>query len=236
MTEQTAEQTEQPQLSLDLATLCCACDDPLGTERPLVTLLCLCRAHTECFLRDLGAKQHTDVLETCPRCRTNYYTEELLHEVHQMAAAAEIEEENIRREMNSCFILNEGSPEFVTDLARCKEIAKAVNTSQKDYTTFVSGIVKKYKEDTKVMANVIKSTRKDALLKINAAPCTKLYHSNVSRFCSYVSRMARRYDFSHGEWMRFTRRKYPVLYRSFYRYNRHTYNSWSMRRKFRYGL
>lgn len=226
-----AEQTQ-----IDPVTICCACDGPLGTERPLVTLLCLCRAHTDCFLRDLGAKQQTDLPETCPRCRTNYYTDELRDEVHQMAMAAEIEEENIRREMNPCFALNEGSPEFVTDLAKCKKIVKEIHTNQKEYNTLVSATVKKYKEDTHAMATILRSTQRDAILKINAAGCTKAYHASVSRFSTFVSRMARRYDFSRGEWMRFTRRHYPSLYRSFYRYGRHTYYGWSLRRKFRYGL
>lgn len=223
--------TEQTQV--DPATICCACDDPLGTERPLVTLLCLCRAHTDCFLRDLGAKQHTDLPETCPRCRTNYYTEELHAEVQQIVV--EIEEENIRREMNPCFALNEGSPEFVTDLDKCKKMAKEINVNQKEYNTLVTETVKKYKEDTNAMVTILRSTQRDAILKINAAVCTKAYHASVSRFSTFVIRMARRYDFSHREWMRFTRRHYPSLYRSFYRYGRHTYG-WSLRRKFRYGL
>lgn len=232
-----SEQTEdQPQLPVDPATICCACDDPLGTERPLITLLCLCRAHTDCFLRDLGAKQQTELPESCPRCRTNYYTDELRDDIQAMAMAAEIEEENLRREMNSCFALNEGSPEFVTDIAKCKKIAKDIHASQKEYNALVSATVKKYKEDTKVMANILKNTQRDAILKINSSPCAKTYYSHVSRFTTFVSRMARRYEFTHGEWMRFTRREYPTLYRSFYRFGRHTFYGWQMRRKFRYGL
>ena len=235
MTDAT-ELRETIQPSVDPATLCCACDELLGTERPLVTLLCLCRAHTECFLRDLGAKQYTDLPEVCPRCKIDYVSEELREEIHHLARAAEIEEENVRRQMNPCFILNEGSPEFVTDIAKCKKIAKDITASQKEYNTLVSATVKKYKEDTNVMATILKSTQRDAILKINAAQCTKTYYSNVSRFSSFVSHMARRYDFSHREWMRFTRHQYPSLYRSFYRYGRHTYYGWSLRRKFRYGL
>jgi hypothetical protein len=153
-----------------------------------------------------------------------------------MAAAVEIEAENINREMNSCFALNEGSPEFVTDIAKCKEITKEIKKHQREYNTLVSATAKKYKEDTKQMAAILKSARTDALLKIKAAPCAKAYLRSVSQFSTFVSRMARRYDFSHGEWMRFTRRYYPSLYRSFYRYGRHTYYGWSLRRKFRYGL
>lgn len=230
------ELRETIQPSVDPVTLCCACDKLLGTERPLVTLMCFCRAHTECFLRDLGAKQYTDVPENCPRCQSAYVSEELSEEIHQLARAAEIEEENIRREMNPCFILNEGSPEFVTDIAKCKKIAKDINTSQKEYNTLVSATVKKYKEDTKVMANILKSTQRDAILKINAAQCTKSYYSNARRFSSFISNMARRYDFSHREWMRFTRHHYPSLHHSFYRYGRHTHYGWRLRNKFRYGL
>lgn len=227
---------ESQTLTPDPATICCACDEPLGTERPLSTLLCLCKAHTECFLRDFVTKQHTELPEQCPRCQAAYLSEQLHEEIHQMVAAVEIEEENVRREMNPCYALNEGSPEFVTDLAKCKKIAREINATQKEYNTLVSATVKKYKEDTSAMAKILKNTQRDAILKINAAPCTKAYHASVSRFSTFVSRMARRYDFSHGEWMRFTRRHYPSLYRSFYRYGRHTYYGWSLRRKFRYGL
>jgi hypothetical protein len=153
-----------------------------------------------------------------------------------MITATEIEEENTRRNMNPCFVLNEGSPEFVTDLAKCKLIAKDIQKHQKEYQSLVSSTVKKYKDDTKAMAAVLKSTRRDAIQKITSSSHSKAYTLSISRFCSFVSRMARRYDFSHGDWMRFTRRHYPALYRSFYRYGRHTVYGWSLRRKFRYGL
>lgn len=230
------EPRETIQPSVDPITLCCACDELLGTERPLVTLMCFCRAHTECFLRDLGAKQYTDVPEICPRCQTAYVSEELSEEIHQLARAAEIEEENVRREMNPCLALNEGSPEFVTDIAKCKEIAKSVKASEKEYNILVSATVKKYKEDTKVMANILRTTQRDAILKINVAQCTKSYYLNARRFSSFISHMARRYDFSHREWMRFTRHHYPSLHHSFYRYSRHSYCGWRLRNKFRYGL
>lgn len=226
----------QPQTTVDPTTHCCTCDELLGTERPLVTLLCTCKAHTDCFLRDLGAKQNTELPEICPRCKADYIPMDIRDEIHQLIVSAEIEEENVRREMNPCFALNEGSPEFVTDIDKCKVIAKDIKKYQKEYQSLVSSTVKKYKEDTKAMAAVLKSTRRDAIQKIISAPYAKAYRASVSRFCSFVSRMARKYDFSHGEWMRFTRQYYPTLYRSFYRYGRHTYYGWSLRRKFRYGL
>jgi hypothetical protein len=138
--------------------------------------------------------------------------------------------------MNPCFTLNEGSPEFVTDIANCKVLAKTIKLHQKAYNALVSSTVKKYKDDTKAMAAVLKSTRNDAIRKIKSAQCTKLYTASISRFCRFVRRMAYRYEFSHGEWMRFTRRHYPMLYRSFYHNGRYIHYGWSLRRKFRYGL
>lgn len=230
MSESNSIPMQQP---VNPATICSACDNPLGTERPLITLLCHCKAHTDCFLRDYGTKKHTDLPENCPRCQTPYVTEQIRDEIYQMAAAIEIEAENINREMNSCFALNEGSPEFVTDIAKCKEVVKEIKKHQKEYNRLVTTVVKKYKEDTKQMAAILKSARNDALLKIKAASCTKAYHNSVGRFCTFVSRMALRYEFTHGEWMRFTRRFYPSLYRSYFRYGHY---DWRLRRKFRYGI
>lgn len=228
--------SQHAQSSVDLATICCVCNDALGTERALVTLHCLCKAHTQCFLFDLGVKRYTEIPEVCPRCRTDYISMDLREQIHQRLRSAEIEAENDRQGMNPCFILNESSPEFVTDIAKCKEIAKTVKSSKKEYNTLVSATVKKYKEDTNAMVTILRYTKRDAILKINAAQCTKTYYSNARRFSFFVNRMVRRYGFNYYEWVRFTRQHYPSLCHGFNRYAQHTYFNQKLRRRFRYRI
>lgn len=219
-------------------THCCVCKEELGTTLPLITLLCECRAHTECYMIDHMAKQWDDNhRETCPQCDSPYIPENVREAIDQELAGYEhqtvISDEEV---VNPCFALEKGSPEFVTDLKKAKDLQKVVAKHKKEYNQLVSTVVKKYKEDTKQMANILKSTRNDAMRKITSAECSKQAIKATRRFASHVSRMSRRYEFGHRDWMRFARMRHPFLYHSFYQYRSSSFFGWRLRRRFRYGL
>lgn len=217
---------------------CCVCKEELGTTRPLVTLLCECRAHTECYIVDHMAKQWSDTQrEICAQCGEFYIPEDTRHKIDELVG--EYDQQTIipdEEVVNPCFALEKGSPEFVTDLKKAKDLRKVVSKHKKEYNHLVSTVVKQYKEDTKQMADILKSTRNDALRKITSAECSKQAIKATRRFASHVSRMSTRYEFGHRDWMRFARMRHPSLYQSFYQYRSSSFFGWKLRRRFRYGL
>lgn len=236
--EDTQPTTEPRQLTEEELTHCSVCKEVLDFTTPLVTLLCECRAHTECFIIDHMSKQWSDTQrEMCAQCNAWYIPqtvrEKIDGQVHEFDQQTVVGDEEV---VNPCFSLEKGSPEFVTDLKKAQTLKKEIGVHKNAYNELVSTTVKKYKENTKQMADILKSTQRAAIRKITDAECSKKFVKATRRFASHVARMSTRYEFGHRDWMRFTRMRHPRLYQSFYQYRSNSIIGWRLRRKFRYGL